>query len=487
MTHRILSCTALLVLLTAGAASAQQQAKVTVFYPTGSQATSVLSLEKVSPSPVWLNKKYEYQLRVTNITNRVLSNVQLTETLDAGYQLDGTSPQALSGAGGKLLWKLGDLKPNETQTVRVHGAATKLGKFQNCASVTHDISVCLPVVVIQPALKLVKTAPAEVLKCDPIPIELTVTNTGSGTARNVVISDNLPSGLVTTDNQTSVKIPVGDLGEGQSKSYRINAKAANTGTYNNTASASGDGGLSANAASTTVVKAPMLAITKSAPAKRFAGRPVQFTINVANKGDGVAKNAVVVDAIPGGTRFLKADGGGTFANGTITWNLGDLNPGDSKSLSAVVVGTNLGHITNTASIQAYCAPQISASAKTEIAGIPAILLEVIDENDPVEVGANVIYMIRVTNQGSIADTNIKIVCMLEDTQQYVSATGATPATAAGKRITFAPVASLAPKAQAVWRMTVKAVSQGDVRFGVEMTSDMISRPVEETEATNFYE
>ena len=39
----------------------------------------------------------------------------------------------------------------------------------------------------------------------------------------------------------------------------------------------------------------------------------------------------------------------------------------------------------------------------------------------------------------------KIVCQLEDAQDYVSGTGATQPNAQGRTISFAPLASLAPK------------------------------------------
>ena len=180
-------------------------------------------------------------------------------------------------------------------------------------------------------------------------------------------------------------------------------------------------------------------------------------------------------------RFRKNDGN------NVVWNIGDLNPGATKSVDVTLVGTQIGQIVNTASVTADCAESAVAKAPTEIAGIPAILLEVIDEEDPIEVGANVTYMIRVTNQGSLAGTNIKIDIQLENAAEYVSASGATNATANGKSISLAPVPSLAPKKQAVWKIVVKAVESGDVRFGVNMTSDQIDRPVRETEATNFYQ
>ncbi|NJL31633.1 MAG: DUF11 domain-containing protein [Phycisphaerales bacterium] len=108
-------------------------------------------------------------------------------------------------------------------------------------------------------------------------------------------------------------------------------------------------------------------------------------------------------------------------------------------------------------------------------------------SDPILVGDVETYVITVTNQGSAADTNIKIVVELEETMEFVSAGGATPGSAAAGKVTFTALPSLAPDAQAKWEVKVKAVKTGDVRLKTTMTSDQLTRPVEETEATNFYQ
>jgi uncharacterized repeat protein (TIGR01451 family) len=46
--------------------------------------------------------------------------------------------------------------------------------------------------------------------------------------------------------------------------------------------------------------------------------------------------------------------------------------------------------------------------------------------------------------------------------------------------------ALDPKDKATWRVKIKAVNPGDIRLKVQMTSAMLKRPVEETEATHFY-
>jgi hypothetical protein len=70
--------------------------------------------------------------------------------------------------------------------------------------------------------------------------------------------------------------------------------------------------------------------------------------------------------------------------------------------------------------------------------------------------------------------------------KFISADGTTRGRLMGQTVSFEPLRALAPKEKAVWRVTVEALSEGDVRFSAKLTSEMINRPVDETEATNFY-
>ncbi|MCZ6698173.1 MAG: hypothetical protein O7D94_04500, partial [Planctomycetota bacterium] len=122
----------------------------------------------------------------------------------------------------------------------------------------------------------------------------------------------------------------------------------------------------------------------------------------------------------------------------------------------------------------------------KVEGIPAILLECVDNPDPIEIDGNVTYTITVTNQGSAVGTNIAIVCTLPKEQEHVSSTGPTKAVSKGKKVTFAPLATLAPKASVVYKVTVKGIAEGDVRFKVSLNSDQMTSPAEETESTRIY-
>jgi uncharacterized repeat protein (TIGR01451 family) len=443
-------------------------------------------LNKNMPSEVQLNAPFDYSIKVANMTDMDVANVVVTENIPSNFKVTNTSPSATK-EGDVLVWKLGSFAPNQSKQITVTGMASNTQCVKTCAAATYVIPACANVKVVQPKLLLKKTAPSEVLLCDPIPVKFVVTNTGSGSAGNVEIEDTLPAGLKTADGQSTIMINAGTLAAGQSKEFSATLKASKTGEYDNKAVASSSGGLKAESETTTVVRQPVLTISKSAPETRYLGRSVTYEITVANKGDAPAKNLAVEDQLPAGVKFVSASDSGKAMGGKVQWNLGTLMPGRSHMVSVTVMPNEAGTLTNTVTANATCAEDVRASVKTVVAGISAVLLEVIDIEDPIEIGSQETYVITATNQGTSPDTNISIVCTLEDNEQYVSSSGATRGMFSGNKVTFTPLGSLAPKAEATWRVVVKAVKAGDVRFKVTMNTDQLGRPVEETEATHLYE
>ncbi len=155
-------------------------------------------------------------------------------------------------------------------------------------------------------------------------------------------------------------------------------------------------------------------------------------------------------------------------------------------MSISYVPSTAGTYTARATARATCAEGATVSVDTRIEGVAAILLEVVDLSDPIEVGQDETYLVTVTNQGTKADTNIRINCFLENTMKFISASGETETSVTNGTISFEPLASLAPGDKATWKVVVRAMGVGDVRFRATMDSDQLTRNVEETEATNFY-
>jgi hypothetical protein len=95
-------------------------------------------------------------------------------------------------------------------------------------------------------------------------------------------------------------------------------------------------------------------------------------------------------------------------------------------------------------------------------------------------------MIALTNQGSAADTNVRVQMSFPPGLQPLSASGATTANISGQSVTFAPVATLAPKQSLIWKVVAKGTIAGDNRTRVQYTSDSIKVPVTKDESTQVY-
>jgi len=460
---------------------------VSAAYPTGEKSTSMILLEKVFPSQVGLGEPFDYQIKVTNLTDLDVDDVVVKDSLPANYKLESSTPKTSSVAGGDAQWALGSLAPRASKTINVKGTATSVATLNSCAEVTYKSALCSAIKVVEPKLKLVQSAPPEVILCDLIPIKVTVSNPGTGHLENGKVTVQLPAGLKTVDGKSSVILDAGTLCAGDSKDFTINAKADKAGKYvaKSTATA---GALKADSnATTTTVTEPVLTIEQTCPGKILLGRTITNKIRVGNTGTASSANTVVEATVPLNATFVSASAGGVLTAGTVVWNLGSLAPKASKEVSFVMSPVGKTTVESKSSVKGVCAAAKTDSCKTEVLGIPAILLEVIDVSDPIEVGKDETYIITATNQGTADGTNIKIVVTLEDSMNYVSSEGATKGTAKAKVVEFAPLPRLAPKVKATWKVVTKATKAADARFKVSMTSDQLERPVEETESTHLYQ
>jgi len=320
-----------------------------------------------------------------------------------------------------------------------------------------------------------------------IPVKYMITNTGTGTVSDIKITETLPNGLRTTEGKNELVFEVDSLISGRSREYNVELRATRQGVYTGKAVATSTSGLRAESEeSITVVGVPELTIDKTGPDTLYIGRPVLYDIIVSNTSDVPAREVVLEDVIPDGVTEVRATAGAKRIESKLVWQLGTIPPNSTERLQISYVPTRAGTLINNASVSAYCANPISATTRTVVTGIPAVMLEVVDAEDPIRVGDRATYIITVTNQGSATATNTRIVCILEDNVKFVSSAGATTSTQEGDTIRFQTLPVLEPQEKAVWRVVVSAVEPGFALFKVIMNSDELDRSVEETEATHLY-
>lgn len=460
-------------------------------FPTGDPDTSAVMLKKMAPVEVTAGSEFEYQIVVQNLTDISLDNVRLTESIPGNFKLTSAQPRQASFAGGSAVWNLGSLTDGASKTITVKGTATNAEPILTCSSVAYNSGICMSVPVVAPALQLLAAGPNTVSKCEDIIYSYEVKNTGTGVARNVTVNVPLASGLMDANGKSTITRNIGNLNGGQSKKFNVKVNAKDAGVFEHTAVAQASNNLKATATPIkTVATESDLTITATGAKKVFAGRDLKYTVEVANPSAHDATDVVVVANVPSGSKFKRATMNGKNAGNKVTWNLGTIPAKGKKALELRVQPGAMGNFTSRFTAEGYCVEEAVATVSSNVTGIPAILLEVVDLEDPILVGDNVTYRITVTNQGTADGHDIKIACQLPGNASFVSGTGdteLTPGAGNGGSVVFQPLASLAPKAKAVWNVTVKGNSPADARYKVSMTSRELTTPVEETEATNFYE
>ena len=311
------------------------------------------------------------------------TGVVVTDTLPAGLTyVDGSAEpsEGFSDDGQELEWIVGDLAegPHEfTYDATVDADAS--GDLENLGCVdadqNHDFPifdfiqgeaenedlVCEKTTVKVQSFSITKTNNAAGPVVAGTAIDFTLTfDVTNGPIDDVDVEDQLPDGL---GNVTLVSdggsYDAGDnlitwtnldgIDDGDTLTYRATVNAdAEAGPHRNVATITDgpcvDDGCEDD--STVTVRVPTLTVTKAAstdtivisgPASAPVATPSVVTWTLSyTLANGPVTGAVITDAVPAGFVFLDAADGGTFAAGTVTWNLGTLTTSGSVSFRTTV-------------------------------------------------------------------------------------------------------------------------------------------------------
>jgi len=439
--------------------------------------SSLLQLQKQVPARAMLGQTIESDLVVTPLDN--CADVAITDMIPDGATYVKSEPAA-QVAGHKLAWTFDTLDKGFPVTIKVWYKTDQEGCLASCATMTAIPRGCVKTLVGRAKLEIVCQVPAITKVGEAFNKTIEVRNTGTAVATDVIITDNLPAGLTATG---PVTFNVGDLAPGQGRQVMFPLLAAKRGEQSNSATATSANATAVKSECLTLVTQPGLNVTKDGTKSQFLGRMANYNIVVSNTGDTELQNVVVTDTAPAETRIIGADGA-TISGNTATWKLATLAKGDKQTLNLTLTSTTPGEHCNAVSVTSADGITSTAQACTTWKGVSAILLETRDDPDPVGVGETVTYTIRVTNQGTADDNNIKVVATFGKEVDPVSVNDGVIGDK--KIVTFTPIAKLAPKEAATFTITAKGAKPGDHRLKVSLTSDFLTEPVTHEESTTVY-
>ncbi len=479
--HRILTIAGLLLAM--ALAPAQAQTAVSASSQRCSEInTGLMRMTKRMPAEVSLGQEYMYEL--TPQAAACVANVVITDQIPAGATYVRSEPAA-QVQEGNLVWRFPEMTPGDAQTIRVWMRADREGRLASCAIVTADPRLCAEIFVGRPVLAITKTGPETAQVGSDVTYNIVVSNTGTAVAREVVVTDTIPDGLSHTSGQRELSFQVGDLNPNQSRSVPLTLRADRRGRVCNTAVAASSNAGRVNAEACTTIVQPGLKIVKTTQDNQLLiNRAATYAIVVSNIGDVPLTSVVVTDTAAPETSIAAADGG-TASGNTATWNVGQLAPGEQKQLTVKVLSAVPGRFCNTATVSTAQGLRESAEACSEWIGVTGVLVEVVDDPDPIQVGETTTFTVRVTNQGRTRDIeNLNVKSTFGEQLEPTAASGG--GTLAGRTITWPTVPRLAPKQSVTYTVVGKAVRPGDHRMETQVTTSERNVPITELESTTVY-
>lgn len=202
---------------------------------------------------------------------------------------------------------------------------------------------------------------------------------------------------------------------------------------------------------------PSLAIEKQAPREIQLNQPAEFRIIVRNTGQVPASDVRVFDTIPAGTRLISSDPRHETAGAAdgLMWPLGELQPGDEKTITLKLQPERPGEIGSVA--QVTFATQ--ASMRTRVTQ-PKISIE---HTAPAQVmiGEPVPLQITVRNNGDGPATNVVIQEKVPEQFRYSE----------GIRDLEYEIGTLAPGQSRAVTLTLQAIAVGATRNVVGAIAD----------------
>jgi uncharacterized repeat protein (TIGR01451 family) len=411
-------------------------------------------------------------------------NVTVREEIPANARYLRSVPEAYV-VGNQLIWSFPEMAKGTAKTLSVTLKPVQEGRIEGFTTVTVEPQAYAATMVGKARLALSKTGPSSAIVGKDVTYEIKVSNTGTYVARGVSLTDQVPQGLAHASNAREVVTQLGDLEPGQSRTVPLTFKAVQKGAVRNVTLA-----LSANAdpvgaeAGTLLLLQTVKVATKGVD-DQFVGKPVPYDITINNPGDVPLKNVVITDSMPAEGRILQATGA-SLAGGTASWNIGELAPGEEKKFSVLATAQTPGVYKNLVQVKTAEGVTGQSEYPTLWRGIAGLSLQMGDSADPIKEGDTTEFMVAITNQGSAADSNVRVQMSFPPGLQPLTAGGSTSATITGQSVSFAPVATLGPKQSMIWTVVAKGTVAGDNRTRVQYTSDSIKVPVTKDESTQVY-
>jgi uncharacterized repeat protein (TIGR01451 family) len=445
-----------------------------------------LVIQKIAPAEIQVNKPAKFMIQVRNAGSQTAENVEVRDEVPQGTRLVSTVPNA-QAVGNQLVWQIDKLSAGEERTLEMQLMPLTEGEIGSVATVSYSAQASVKTRCTMPQLAIRMTAAEKVLVGQEQRVKIELNNPGTGVATNVMLFENVPQNLKHAAGP-ALEFEIGNLKPGETRQLELVLVAEKAGKVVNTLIARADGNLQVQKQAEFEVIAPALSVEVNGPERRYLERPATYEVSIANPGTAPAYDVQIITKLPKGMRFVRANNMGEYdaSSHAVYWSLAELPEGESGSVEVVAMPIETGQ--QLLEVETRAGQGLSDQAKRQVTieGLAAIMFELHDLEDPIEIGGETGYEIRVLNEGTKAATNVQIAVALSPGMQFVSAEGETQYEVQGAAVLFEPIVELAPKAASVIRVRARGAGAGDQRVKVEVMADDLREPIRREESTRVF-
>jgi uncharacterized repeat protein (TIGR01451 family) len=413
-------------------------------------ASADLAIDKTAPASVTPGENLVYTITLTNNGLSDAENVSIADPTPAGLGFVSNTGDCTTAFPCALGTVPAGATRTITSTFSVPSGYLAPDPIVNTATAStttsdpnggNDSDSASTAVSPSADVSVVKTGPASATPGEDVVYTIVVTNSGSSDAAGVSVADATPAGLTFVSNAgdctTAFPCALGIVPAGSTRtitstfsvpaSYTTPDPIENTATVSTTTSDPTPGNDSSTA-STPVSASADLRLEKTGPASVVAGNQVVYTISVTNDGSSDAQAVSVADPTPAGLTFVSNAGDCTTA---FPCALGTVADGATRTITStytVSAGYAVpGPIVNTATVSSSTTDpdgsDDSDSVSTTVTASADVSVTKSDATDPIELDADQVYTITVSNAGPSNATGVVVTDTIDAATTFVSSTG----------------------------------------------------------------
>ncbi len=437
------------------------------------------------PSNLPIGAPALYEVVVHNIDQIDMQGLILRLDIPPGIKVQTLKPthgefEVEKAADGltMLTWGFEYLPAGQSATAPMQLIASTAKNFAVAMEWTlMPVSATSDIEVRAPRLELALEGPAEVNFGQPNVYHLHVRNPGNARASQIAVRLSAePYGSSTAE------IPAVEPGEEEVIDVELTFNEQ--GAIRISADAQEQSGLASETAISVIVRQAKLSAQIAAPQVVYHGGLASYQVQLTNSGDADATDLQATFDLPEGASLIAAPTGASSSGRKLTWPVSKLAAGSSEAFAIQLKLTGAGQN----QIQFVCAGagilKAAAQATTQVESISDLKLIVSDPIAPAPVGGEVVYELTLTNRGSKAATNVKVIAQFSEGIEPVRCEGHPSRVVPGQSF-FEPISKIGAGETVSLKVFAKAEVAGTHRFRVEVRADETEVRLVQEESTQY--